>query len=184
MRLSSITTSATQPVFEAAHETGAADIRLVDLEAEPGGQEHAERRDDAQEPALPVRRLQDDDHEGDVRPVFGGHVLDDGALLGLGARRRLAAHLPVAEGVLHDALGAAPSRLLKTSPGPKDSGHGAMRTHRDMFTGISPFIAAVARMRSGAAVSSWFRSDHAGGATVKRARRTARMQRMSVFGRL
>ena len=104
MRSSSITTSATQPVVRQRTKPARPISAWSILRPRPGGQEHAQRRDDAQEAAFAVRRLQHDDHERDVRPVLGGHVLDDGALLGLGAGRRLAAHLPVAEGVLHDAL--------------------------------------------------------------------------------
>ena len=66
---------------EAAHEPGPADIGLVDLEPEPGRQQHTKRRDHPQEPALAVGSLEHDDHKGDVGPVLGCHVLDDGALL-------------------------------------------------------------------------------------------------------
>src|SRR5271155_2892203 len=39
-----------------AHEAGAADILIVDLESEAGRQEDTERRDDTQQTALAVRR--------------------------------------------------------------------------------------------------------------------------------
>src|SRR5215213_6948278 len=66
---------------QAAHEAGAANIGLVDLEAEAGRQEHPERGDHPEQPALAVRRLEHDYQQGDVGPVLGGDALHDGALL-------------------------------------------------------------------------------------------------------
>jgi hypothetical protein len=43
-----------------------------------------------------IGRFQHNDGEADIRPVFCGHALDQGALLALRARRRVAADLPVA----------------------------------------------------------------------------------------
>ena len=83
-------------VRQAPHEARAADIGGVDLQAEPGRQQHAERRQDAQEAALLVGGLQDQHGEGDVRPVIGRDALNQRALLLLRAGRRVAADLPVA----------------------------------------------------------------------------------------
>ena len=83
-------------VRQAAHEAGLADIGLVDLEPEAGGDQHAERREHAHQAALLVGGLQDDDGQADIRPVLGGHALDQGALLALRAGRGIAANLPVA----------------------------------------------------------------------------------------
>src|SRR5271156_3643145 len=41
-------------VGQAAHEAGAADVVVVDLQAEPRGQQHAKRSDDAHQAALLV----------------------------------------------------------------------------------------------------------------------------------
>jgi hypothetical protein len=97
-------------VRQAAHEAGAADVGLVDLQAQAGRQQHAERREHAHQPALLIGGLQHDHGQADVRAVFGGDALDQGALLALRAGRRVAADLPVAVHRLHRALrGSGPA---------------------------------------------------------------------------
>ena len=53
-------------VGQAAHEAGAADLGVVDLEPEAGGQQHAERRDHPHQPGLLVGGLQHDDGQADI----------------------------------------------------------------------------------------------------------------------
>ena len=106
IRLSSITTSATQPVARQRTKPARPISVWSILRPEARRQQNTKRRDDAQEAAFAVRSFQHDYDERDVGPVLGRHVLHEGALLGRGARRRLAAHLPVAEGVLDHALSA------------------------------------------------------------------------------
>ena len=68
-------------VGQAADETGAADIGIVELQPEPGRQQHAERRHHPHQLALLVGGLEHDDGEAGVGAVFGDHALDQGALL-------------------------------------------------------------------------------------------------------
>src|SRR5512139_3503505 len=82
-------------VRQAPHKTGAADVRLVDLQAKARRQQYAERCDHAHQPAFLIGGLEHDHGEADIGAVFGGDALDQRALLGLGARRRIAADLPV-----------------------------------------------------------------------------------------
>src|ERR1700722_6971279 len=91
-------------IGQAAHETGAADIGLVDLEAEARGNQHAKRRDDAQQATLAVCRLEHDDDQGDVGTVLRRHALYERALLPRGAGRRFATGFPVAVFGFDDAL--------------------------------------------------------------------------------
>jgi hypothetical protein len=58
--------------------------------------QHAERRDDAQQPAFAVRGLENDHDEIDVGLVLGGDALEESALLPACARRRFATQFPVA----------------------------------------------------------------------------------------
>ena len=81
-------------VLEAAHEIGAADILAVDVEAEAVGQQHAERRQHAQDLGLVVGGPQHDDRQPDLRPVLGDDVLHHRALLGGRAGRRVADDRP------------------------------------------------------------------------------------------
>ncbi len=74
------------------------------LRPRPEGKQHAERRQHPHQPALLVGGLQHDHGEADIWSVFGGHALDQRALLGLGAGRGVAADLPVAMHRAHDAL--------------------------------------------------------------------------------
>ena len=135
--LSSIITSAMQPVGRQRTKPARPTSAWSTFRPRPGGQQHAERRDDAQQPALAVGRLQHDHHEIDVRPVLGRDALDQRALLLLGAGRRLAAHLPVAVLLLHDALGAggdatadSASSSARRSAEPTSSGAARARAAR------------------------------------------------------
>src|ERR1700683_3728812 len=83
-------------IGQAADKPGAADVDIVELQAEAGGQEHAEWRHHAHQLALLICGLQHDDGEAGIGAVFGYHALDQGALLALRARRGVAANLPVA----------------------------------------------------------------------------------------
>ena len=118
--LSSIMHLGDAAVRQAAHEAGAADVGLVDLQPEAGRQQHAERRQHAHQPALLVGGLQHDHGEADIGAVLGGDALDQGALLALRAGRRVAADLPVAVDRLHRALrraaGAAPATSAASAP--------------------------------------------------------------------
>ena len=96
-------------IGQAAHEAGAADVGIVDLEAEAGRQQHAERRHHAHQPALGVGGLEHDHGQADIGAVLGGHALDQRALLALGAGRRVAADLPVFVHRLDRALGSGRS---------------------------------------------------------------------------
>ena len=60
--------------------------------------------------------LQHDDEQRQIRAVLGGDVLNERALLGLGAGGRLAALLPIAERVLHHALRERRGRGAQRSP--------------------------------------------------------------------
>ena len=73
-------------------------LGAVDVEAEALGQEHAERRQHAQDARLLVGGLEHDHRQPDIVAVLGGDVLDEGALLGLAPGGRVAADLPVAVG--------------------------------------------------------------------------------------
>ena len=90
-------------VRQAADETGAADVGIVDLEAEAGRQQHAHRGHHAQQARFVVGGLEDDDGDTDIGAVFGGHALNQRALLTLSTRRGIATNLPVA---MHRADGA------------------------------------------------------------------------------
>ena len=68
-------------VGQASDETGAADIDIVELEAEAGGQKHAERRHHPHQLALLVGGLEHDDGQAGIGAVLGYHALDQGALL-------------------------------------------------------------------------------------------------------
>src|SRR3954452_19408378 len=92
------------PVRQAAHETRAADVSRVDLQAEAGREEHAEGRQHPHESALLIRGLQYDHSQADVGAVLGRDALDQGALFALCAGRRVAADLPVAMHGLDRAL--------------------------------------------------------------------------------
>src|SRR5579863_5659013 len=83
-------------IGQAAHEAGAADIGIVDLEAEPGRQQHPERRDDAHQAAFLIAGLEHDHRQPDIGAVLGGYALHQRALLALRTRRGVAADLPVA----------------------------------------------------------------------------------------
>src|SRR5262249_46112674 len=86
-------------VGQAAHEAGAAHVLLIDLEPEPRGQKHADRRDDAHEARLRIRGLEHDDGEPDIGAILGGHALDEPTLLALrGAPRVGAPRRPGAPG--------------------------------------------------------------------------------------
>ena len=93
-------TSATQPFGTHRTKPARPDLGVVDLEAQPRGQQHAGRRDHPHQPGFAVGGLQDDDGQADIGPVLGGDALDQRALLALGARRGVAANLPV---VVHGA---------------------------------------------------------------------------------
>ncbi len=116
---SSITTSATHPLRQAAHEGDAAHIGAVHIEPEAVGQQHAQRRQHPQQPGLPIGGFQHDHRQPDIGLILGRHVLDDGALLEAGARRRVAAHLPVAILGLHHALGERPGGAGQAGQGPR-----------------------------------------------------------------
>ena len=92
-------------VGQAADEPGAADIHLVDLEPEPGRQQHAHRGDDPHQLGFVIGGLEDDDSEADIGAVFRGHALDEGALLALGSGRGVAADLPIVVDRFDRALG-------------------------------------------------------------------------------
>ena len=66
------------------------------MQAQPVRQQHAERRQHAQQPGLLVGRLEHDDAQPHIRLILGGDVLDNGALLEAGTRRGVATHLPIA----------------------------------------------------------------------------------------
>ena len=78
---------------------------LIDLEAEAGGQQHAERGHHPHQPALGVGGLEHDHGQPDIGAVFRGHALDQRALLGFGAGRRVAADLPILVHRFDRALG-------------------------------------------------------------------------------
>ena len=97
------------PPRQRSHSAGSARRRrgrypAIDIEAEPIGQQHTERRQHAQQPRLLVGGLQHDHREPDIRLILGRDVLDQRALLKARAGRRVAAHLPVAILGLHHAL--------------------------------------------------------------------------------
>jgi hypothetical protein len=71
-------------------------IDIVDLKPESRRKKHPKRCNDPQKAALPVRGLENDDHQIDVWLVFRGDALQQRALLFGGARRRLAAQFPIA----------------------------------------------------------------------------------------
>jgi len=77
-------------------EAGAPDIDIVDLEAEAGRQQHAERRLHPHQAGFLVGGLQDQNRDADAGAIFGNHALKQGALLVLCAGRGFAADLPVA----------------------------------------------------------------------------------------
>ena len=103
--LSSRITSATQPFGRQRTKPARPRSAVVDLEAEAGGQQHAERRQHAHDSRLLVGRLQHDHGQADVLAVLGGDELHQHALLALGAGRRVAAHLPVGMGRANRRLG-------------------------------------------------------------------------------
>src|SRR5262245_25670676 len=84
----------------AAFEEGRiADVLAVDLESEPGGQQHAERNHYAKQLLVLADRLIEHDRETDIRPVLGGDALHQRAFLFLGPRRGAAGDLPGAVGL-------------------------------------------------------------------------------------
>ena len=93
-------------IGQAAHEAGAADVLIVELQAQARGQQYAERRHHPHQLALLVGGFQHDHGEAGVGAVLGHHALDQGALLALRARRGVAADLPVAMDRPHRALRA------------------------------------------------------------------------------
>ena len=92
-------------VGHAAHEAGPAQLGVVDLEPEAGGQQDAGRGDHPHDPGLLVGGLQDDHRQPDIGPVLRRDALNQHALLGLGAGRSVAADLPVAVDGSDRALG-------------------------------------------------------------------------------
>src|SRR5215472_9357621 len=91
-------------VRKAAHEAGAPHVLVVELQAQSGGQQHAERRYYPHQPALLVGGLEHDHGQTGIGAVLCHHALDQGALLVLRAGRRVAADLPVAMCRAHRAL--------------------------------------------------------------------------------
>ena len=103
-------------VGHAAHEAGPAELGIVDLQPQARRQQHAGRGDHPHDPGLLVRGLQDDHGQADIGPVFGGDALDQRALLGLGAGRRVAADLPVAMDGADRALRESAGRTAPAAP--------------------------------------------------------------------
>ena len=109
---------------------GAADVLVVQLQPQPRRQQHPQRRDHAHQPALLVGGLQHDHGQAGIGAVFRYHALDQRALLGFRAGRRVAANLPVAVNGTHRALGRGlvrAERENETRDGeesPGKSGHG------------------------------------------------------------
>ena len=115
---------------QTAHEAGAPDVGVVDLEPEAGRQKHAERGDDAQQAAFAVGGLQNDHHEIDVRLVFGGDALQQGALFFGGAGRRLAAHFPIAVLGFDDSLRESRARRSRPTTSAPATAAGRVATER------------------------------------------------------
>lgn len=109
-------------VGEAADEAGAADVLVVELESEPGGQQDPERGDHAHQAALLVGSLEHDHGQAGIGAVFRHHALDQGALLGLGARRGVAADLPVAMDGAYRALRMGKARKRQKDDRSHESG--------------------------------------------------------------
>src|SRR5580704_1167668 len=97
---------------KAADKTGASDIHIVDLKPQSGRKKHPKRCNDPQKAALPIRCLENNDHQIDVWPVFRGDALQERALLLGGTGRRLAAQVPIAMLGFHYAL-AKSARLAR-----------------------------------------------------------------------
>ncbi len=87
-------------IGEALDEPDIAEILSVDLKADAGWQENAQRRLDAHQVALAVGRAQYGDGQAQFRALAVLHRLMDAALLGCRTRRRLANDFP--EAVLGD----------------------------------------------------------------------------------
>ena len=123
----------------AAQERRVPDVLVVDLEAEPRRQQHAERRKHAQH-ALAVGEALEIDGEADVVAVLGRHALHQRAHLVLGARRRrLAHHLPVAVLGLD---GAALGQLCRCGALDRPAG-----SSQSIATGSAPAAPASAERR-------------------------------------
>ena len=114
-------------VGEALEKVQPAHVLVVDLEADPGRQQHAERRDDAQETRLAVGGVERDDDQRQVGPLLVDDAEDDGALLVGRAGRRLAARLPVAVLVLDRALGEGRARRGEKGKARRESAKGSVR---------------------------------------------------------
>ena len=114
--MSSRITSATQPLGRQRTKPARPMSVLVDLEAEAGGQEHAERRQDAHDARLLVGGLEHDHRQPDIVAVLGGDELHEHALLALSAGRRVAADLPVAVGRADGRLALRPAARSTRSP--------------------------------------------------------------------
>ena len=99
-----MTTSATQP--EGRQRTNPARPTSFWSISQPqsGRKQHPERGDDPQEPAPPIRRLEHDHDQRDVRLVLGLDALHESALIRLRSGGRFATHLPVADRALDGAL--------------------------------------------------------------------------------
>ena len=75
----------------AFEERCVAHVLAIDLEAQPGRQQHAERHHHAQQLLVLADRFVEYHGQSDIRPVFGGDALYQSAFLFLGAGRRAAA---------------------------------------------------------------------------------------------
>ena len=104
--LSSITTSATQPLGRQRTKPARPTSTLSSFRPRPEGSSTPERRHHPHQLALLVGGLQHDHGQAGIGAVLSHHALDQGALLGLGAGRGVAADLPVAMDRPHRALGA------------------------------------------------------------------------------
>ena len=91
-------------VRQAADEAGPADVGLIDLQSEPGREQHADRRNHTQQSALLVGGFQYDHGQTDIGAILGSDALNERALLALGARRCVTANLPVVVNGLDRAL--------------------------------------------------------------------------------
>src|SRR5262249_30540851 len=79
----------------AADEAGAPNVRLIDSQSEPGGQQNAHGGDHTHEPALLVGGLEHHHGEADIGAILCHDRLHERALLVLGTGWGITAHLPV-----------------------------------------------------------------------------------------
>ena len=101
--------------FPAFQELHIADVGAIYAQAEPGGQDDAQGRHDAQDLLIAIERPHDEYRQEHVRPVFELQVLNQRALVLLGAGELGAFELPGAVDGFH--LAGAYLRLSESFSG-------------------------------------------------------------------